>query len=127
MVPRVNAIIPPLAIDGPDALDPATLRSNALGVADIVRFGSLTPPGADCFEGHMIGRSTGHFRGKPALGKDALTQRAVGFHTRHGANRHHRRRTRNYSYSTRTSCDSRRATAQYRRAKGEVTQRECAQ
>ncbi len=52
---RVNAIIPPLAIDGP-ALTIRKFKEERLGIADLVRFGTVTQEMADFMEACVKGR-----------------------------------------------------------------------
>ncbi len=68
---RVNAIIPPLAIDGPSI----TIRKFArepLGVADLVRFGSLTPELADLLRACVQARLNIVISGGTGSGKTTL-------------------------------------------------------
>ena len=68
---RVNAVIPPLAIDGPSI----TIRKFAkvpLGVADLVRFGSLTPDLADLLRACVQARLNILISGGTGSGKTTL-------------------------------------------------------
>jgi pilus assembly protein CpaF len=68
---RVNAIIPPLAIDGPSI----TIRKFArtpLGVPDLIRFGSLTPDLADLLRACVEARLNIVISGGTGSGKTTL-------------------------------------------------------
>ena len=68
---RVNAIIPPLAIDGPSV----TIRKFAktpLKVPDLVRFGSFTPQMAQFFEAAVLARQNIVISGGTGSGKTTL-------------------------------------------------------
>ncbi len=68
---RVNAIIPPLAIDGPSV----TIRKFArtpLTVPDLIRFGSFTPQIAQFFEATVLARQNIVISGGTGSGKTTL-------------------------------------------------------
>lgn len=65
---RVNAIIPPLAIDGP-ALTIRKFSADPYGVSDLVSFGTLNPPVADFIEACVRGRANILVTGGTGTGK----------------------------------------------------------
>jgi pilus assembly protein CpaF len=68
---RVNAIIPPLAIDGPTV----TIRKfsrDPLTIDDLIRFGSVTAPVADFLRGCVQGRLNAVVSGGTGTGKTTL-------------------------------------------------------
>jgi pilus assembly protein CpaF len=68
---RVNAIIPPLAIDGP-ALTIRKFSKHALDVDDLVGLGTLTPPMWDFFDACVRGRLNVLVSGGTGTGKTTL-------------------------------------------------------
>ncbi|MGE4292476.1 MAG: CpaF family protein [Desulfovibrio sp.] len=68
---RVNAIIPPLAIDGP-SLSIRKFSKDPLEVADLVAFGSLTPQIATLMEGAVRARLNVIISGGTGSGKTTL-------------------------------------------------------
>ncbi len=90
---RVNAIIPPLALDGP-VLSIRRFRTDRLGARDLVERAVAHP--ADARVPARRGRRAAQH---PGLGRhrrrqDHVPQRALGLHLRSRAHRHHRRRRR---------------------------------
>ncbi|MDQ3940771.1 MAG: CpaF family protein [Actinomycetota bacterium] len=65
---RVNAIIPPLAVDGP-ALTIRKFAADPLGVDDLVSFGTFTPAVADFFDACVRGRANIIVSGGTGAGK----------------------------------------------------------
>jgi len=68
---RVNAIIPPLAIDGP-AMSIRKFGTKALGIEDLVQFGAMTPQMAEFFRGAVIARLNIIVSGGTGSGKTTL-------------------------------------------------------
>jgi septum site-determining protein MinD len=68
---RVNAIIPPLAIDGP-SLTIRKFSKKPLGVPDLVRFGSFTPQMAQFFQAAVLARQNIVISGGTGSGKTTL-------------------------------------------------------
>ncbi|MEF2143904.1 MAG: CpaF family protein [Desulfovibrionaceae bacterium] len=68
---RVNAIIPPLAIDGP-ALSIRKFSKDPLEVSDLIAFGSLTPQIAQLMEGAVKARLNVIISGGTGSGKTTL-------------------------------------------------------
>lgn len=68
---RINAIIPPLAIDGPH-LSIRKFRKDALTGEDLIRFGSLTPPILDLLAGCVKARLNVVISGGTGAGKTTL-------------------------------------------------------
>ena len=75
---RVNAIIPPLAIDGP-MLSIRRFAVERLGVADLLRFGTLTEPVADVLRAVVLGRLNVVISGGTGAGKTTLLNVLSGF------------------------------------------------
>src|SRR5450631_3468926 len=69
--PRVNAIIPPLAIDGP-MLSIRRFAVERLGIADLVRIGTLTEPVAAVLRAVVLGRLNILISGGTGAGKTTL-------------------------------------------------------
>ena len=65
---RVNAVVPPLAVDG-SALTIRKFATDPLTAADLVRFGSLTPPTRDFLEACVRGRLNIIVSGSTGAGK----------------------------------------------------------
>ncbi|WP_370249967.1 CpaF family protein [Nocardioides sp.] len=65
---RVNAVVPPLAIDG-SALTIRKFAADPLTVEDLIRFGSLTPQTADFLEACVRGRLNVIVSGSTGAGK----------------------------------------------------------
>lgn len=75
---RVNAVIPPIALDGPVL----TVRKFALSpftIADLVRFGSVTPELAEFFEYCVVERKNIIVTGGAGSGKTTLLNVLSGF------------------------------------------------
>jgi pilus assembly protein CpaF len=68
---RVNAIIPPLALDGP-VLSIRRFAVERLGVADLLRFGTLTEPLANVLRAVVLGRLNVVISGGTGAGKTTL-------------------------------------------------------
>jgi len=75
---RVNAIVPPLAIDG-SALTIRKFAADPLTVADLVRFGSLTPAARDFLEAAVRGRLNVIVSGSTGAGKTTTLNVLSGF------------------------------------------------
>jgi len=75
---RVNAIIPPLAIDGP-MLSIRRFAVERLGMADLLRFGTLTEPLADVLRAVVLGRLNVVISGGTGAGKTTLLNVLSGF------------------------------------------------
>ncbi|HHN67870.1 MAG TPA: CpaF family protein [Thermopetrobacter sp.] len=75
---RVNVIVPPLAIDGP-ALTIRKFKKDRLKLSDLVRFGSITPEGAEILS--IIGRVRCNvlISGGTGSGKTTLLNCLTGF------------------------------------------------
>jgi len=68
---RVNAIIPPLAIDGP-ALSIRKFGKHALGIDDLIRFGALTPQMTEFLRAAVTARLNILISGGTGSGKTTL-------------------------------------------------------
>ena len=68
---RVNAIIPPLSIDGP-ALSIRKFGTKKLGIGDLVRFGALTPAMGEFLRGAVAARLNCIVSGGTGAGKTTL-------------------------------------------------------
>ena len=75
---RVNAIIPPLAIDGP-ILSIRRFAAERLGPDDLIRFGSLTPMITEVLEGIVRARLNVLISGGTGSGKTTLLNVISGF------------------------------------------------
>jgi pilus assembly protein CpaF len=75
---RVNAIIPPLAIDGP-MLSIRRFSMDRLGVADLLRFGTITEPVAHVLQAIVLGRLNVVISGGTGAGKTTLLNVLSGF------------------------------------------------
>ncbi len=75
---RVHAIIPPLAIDGP-ALSIRRFSVERLGIDDLLRLGTLTPPVADLLRAVVLGRLNVVISGGTGAGKTTLLNVLSGF------------------------------------------------
>jgi pilus assembly protein CpaF len=75
---RVNAIIPPLAIDGP-VLSIRRFAVERLGMADLLRIGTLTEPVANVLRAIVIGRLNVVISGGTGAGKTTLLNVLSGF------------------------------------------------
>lgn len=75
---RVNAIIPPLAVDGP-ALTIRKFARDAFLIADLVRLGTLTPETAGFLEGCVRARLNILISGGAGSGKTALLNAMSSF------------------------------------------------
>ncbi len=90
---RVNAIVPPLAIDGP-ALTIRKFKKDKLRLDNLVKFGSITPEGAEILK--IIGRCRVNtiVSGGTGSGKTTLAELSHPVHRRRRARHHLRRRRR---------------------------------
>ncbi len=75
---RVNAIIPPLAVDGP-ILSIRRFGSNPLGAEDLLRFQALTPPMLDFLKGCVKARLNIVISGGTGSGKTTLLNTLSSF------------------------------------------------
>jgi pilus assembly protein CpaF len=75
---RVNAVIPPLAVDGP-ALTIRKFRKAGLGPAQLVRSGSITPEALELLEAAVAGRRNVLVSGGTGSGKTTLLNMLSGF------------------------------------------------
>jgi pilus assembly protein CpaF len=75
---RVNAIIPPLAIDGP-VLSIRRFRKDALRTDDLVRFGSLSPALVELLKAIVLGRLNVMISGGTGSGKTTLLNAMSAF------------------------------------------------
>jgi len=75
---RVNAIIPPLAIDGP-SLSIRKFGTKKLGIADLIRFGAMTPEMAEFLRGCVVARLNCIVSGGTGSGKTTLLNVLSGF------------------------------------------------
>ena len=90
---RVNVIVPPLAIDGP-ALTIRKFKKDKLTLDQLVKFGSITPEGAEILK--IIGRCrvNTHRLRRHRLGQDHAAQLPDAVHRRRRAHHHLRGRRR---------------------------------
>jgi pilus assembly protein CpaF len=75
---RVNAIIPPLAIDGP-VLSIRRFAVERYGIADLLRFGTLTEPVAAVLKAIVLGRLNVVISGGTGAGKTTMLNVLSGF------------------------------------------------
>jgi len=75
---RVNAIIPPLAIDGP-VLSIRRFAVERLGIADLLKIGTLTEPVADTLRAIVLGRLNAVISGGTGAGKTTMLNVLSGF------------------------------------------------
>src|SRR6202045_264670 len=75
---RVHAIIPPLAIDGP-MLSIRRFAVERLGIADLLRLGTLTEPGASVLKAVVLGRLNVVISGGTGAGKTTMLNVLSGF------------------------------------------------
>jgi pilus assembly protein CpaF len=75
---RVNAIIPPLALDGP-VLSIRRFRKDALRMDDLVRFGSLSPALVELLKAIVLGRLNVMISGGTGSGKTTLLNAMSAF------------------------------------------------
>ncbi|QDV52541.1 CpaF family protein [Gimesia fumaroli] len=75
---RLNAVIPPLALDGP-SLTIRKFGSNPLGLEDLLRFGAFTPEIAMLLEGSIKARINTIISGGTGSGKTTLLNTLSGF------------------------------------------------
>ena len=100
---RVNAIVPPLAIDGP-ALTIRKFKKDKLTLDQLVKFGAITPEGAEILQ--IIGRcrvQRADLR-RHRLRQDHAAELPDQLYRRRRAHHHLRRRRRTCSCSSRTWC-----------------------
>ena len=90
---RVNAIVPPLAIDGP-ALTIRKFKKDKLTLDQLVKFGAITPEGADILQ--IIGRCRANvlISGGTGSGKTTLLNCLTQLHRRRRTHHYLRRRRR---------------------------------
>ena len=88
---RVNAVIPPLALDGP-VLSIRRFRTDRIGAQDMVDRQSLTQPMLDFLKGIVGARLNCVVSGGTGAGKTTSAERVVELYFRQGADRHHRGR-----------------------------------
>ncbi len=84
---RVNAIIPPLAVDGP-ILSIRKFGSKPLGAEDLLRNKALTEPMLEDPEGCGPGPAQHHRLRRHGRGQDHIAERAVQLYRRAGAHHH---------------------------------------
>ncbi|OQY48544.1 MAG: type II secretion system protein E [Anaerolineaceae bacterium 4572_78] len=75
---RVNAIIPPLALDGP-TLTIRKFEKDPLTIHNLVAFGSITPMGAEFLEAAVVGRANIVVAGGTGSGKTTLLNVSSNF------------------------------------------------
>jgi len=75
---RVNAIIPPLAIDGP-VLSIRRFAVERLGIADLLKLGTLTEPVANTLRAIVLGRLNVVISGGTGAGKTTMLNVLSGF------------------------------------------------
>src|SRR5260370_4420450 len=75
---RVNAIIPALAIDGP-VLSIRRFAVERLGIADLLKFGTLTEPVANTLRAIVLGRLNAVISGGTGAGKTTMLNVLSGF------------------------------------------------
>lgn len=75
---RVHAIIPPLAIDGP-VLSIRRFAVERFGIADLLRFGTLTEPVANALKAIVFGRLNVVISGGTGAGKTTMLNILSGF------------------------------------------------
>ncbi len=90
---RVNAIIPPLALDG-SKLTIRKFSEDPYTVEDLINFGSLTRPSANLLEGCVRGRLNILVSGGTGAGKTTTLNVLSSFIPAGRADRHHRGRRR---------------------------------
>ena len=110
---RVNAIVPPLAIDGP-ALTIRKFKKDKLTLEQLVKFGSISPEGAEILK--IIGRCRVNMliSGGTGSGKTTLLNCLTQLHRRRRT-RHHLRRRRRTAVAAAARGASGNAAAQSRR------------
>ena len=87
---RVNAIMPPLALDGP-VLSIRRFAVELLTIDDLIRLGSMTPEFAQVMGAIVKGRLNVLVSGGTGAGKTTLLESAVRVHSGERAHRHDRR------------------------------------
>ena len=90
---RVNAVIPPLALDGP-CLSIRRFRTDRIGAQDLVDRMSLTQPMLDFLQGAVAARLNIIVSGGTGAGKTTLLNALSSFISRSRAHRHDRGRRR---------------------------------
>ena len=85
---RVNAIIPPLAVDGP-ILSIRRFSQDKLMPPDLVSKKSMTPGMMELLEAAVKARMNIIIAGGTGSGKTTLLNAPVGVHQPQGAHRHH--------------------------------------
>ena len=88
---RVNAIIPPLALDGP-AMSIRRFRTDRLGAQDLVGRESWTEPMLEFLRAAIACRLNMIVSGGTGAGQDHAAERALGLHRRERTRRDHRGR-----------------------------------
>ena len=78
---RVNAVIPPVAIDGP-SITIRKFSSDKLTIKQLIEFGSLTAPMAEFLRACVISRLNIVISGGTGSGKTTLLNVLSGFHSR---------------------------------------------
>ncbi len=86
---RVNAIVPPLAIDGA-CLSIRRFSADPLELEDLITLKSVSPDIGELLKGIVRARLNVLISGGTGTGKDHAPQCAFPFHSRRGAYRYHR-------------------------------------
>ncbi len=74
---RVNAVLPPVAIDGP-SLTITQVLPDIMGVKELIKVGTLTPELAEVLDAAVRGALTVIVSGGTGTGKDHAPQRPLG-------------------------------------------------
>ena len=110
---RVNAVIPPLALDGP-VLSIRRFRTDRIGAQDLVGRESLTQPMLDFLQGAVAARMNMIVSGGTGAGKTTLLNALSSFIRRRRADRHDRGRGRAHAAAAPCGADGN-AAGQHRR------------